>query len=106
MVLSHPERLERRKQIAEYADRCGAKKAAGRYGVSMATVYNSMVEHGVKSEGAPATLMVCGMIQRGLTNKEIARTMDCSPQRIATVRSNARKVGLDLTPKGETDGTS
>lgn len=47
MPLSHPERSERRAQIAEYANQQGIPKAAKRFKVSQVTVRSSLSENGL-----------------------------------------------------------
>ena len=45
-TLSHDQRRERRKAIAEHAKEHGGPEAARKFGVSIRTVHNSLQEHG------------------------------------------------------------
>jgi len=99
--MTHAERCERRRQIAETV-RGGAslKEACKKHGVTATLVYASCAEHDVdlKLRASPRVLKVIAALQDpGRSLAEIARSFGISPQRVSQIYEEAVTCGIRLT---------
>ena len=103
MVMTHAERAERRKQIAEFVEKHNGDvpKAAIKFGVSETTVQTSCLEHGVELQSKVAqrgttVFMIIAELQRGTPISEAAKLLGVTRQRVGAVRAKCLEHGISL----------
>lgn len=115
MMLSHAQRRERRKQIAEYCRTHTAAQASVQFRCSTQPVYDSCKEHGVVPRLAEghgdstrfSTLkMLAALFDTGQTYEQIAERFNATLQRVGKLYNDCRRAGIPLPdrPKGSKPG--
>lgn len=98
--LTHEQRRDRRKEIAEYSETHTVRQAATKFGVTTATVRQSRMEHSlpIKVDGDSvvpvSSYRILAEIIRGRTDKAIAKSHDVSKQFVSQIRLRAGKAGV------------
>lgn len=99
--MTHPERAERRRAMAEDYRQCGdTGKVARKYGVTVSTVVRALDEAGIVPRcKTPAlktsTLRVISLLMNTkLSMTGIARKRKMSPQRVSAIYRQCKEVGM------------
>lgn len=106
-TMTHKERFERRRQIAEYARDHGKSKAASHFKVSLGTVVAACREHEIKPQekgkaSRTNTFMVLKRLMDGASLTEIGQEMGVSRQYVLIVKRRAESVGIIFKAGAET----
>ena len=100
--LTHAERADRRRAIANEAKRGVPVSAiASKYGVSVSTIHGDCVEHDVHPppmhlnvSRASKSLLIVAELLRGKSPAEIAEQFGTSRQRVHQVKNDAESAGV------------
>lgn len=98
--MTHAERRERRKAIAEFV-RSGKSphEAARIFGVGRRTVTDACLEHGVTplvGHGRPNQLRILSLLFAGSRQSVIARRLSITRQKVGDVATRAAAAGIDI----------
>lgn len=101
--LTHEQRCERRKDIAEYANKNGVAKAANKFNVSIGTVVRALGENELTAWGfggfkpaSPTSFEVLKMLLDGIPDSEVARQKQLSRQRVGQIKTVAKNAGFSF----------
>lgn len=100
MTLSHEERAERRKQIAEFCKNNSVADAAKRFGLTSGTIRSACIEHGVQpirdpsSTGTVQTMRILKRLLDGETQVKLAGEYRVSRQRVQQIQKTAEEAGF------------
>jgi transposase len=103
MGMTHAEKRERRRKVAEFAVEHGAGEAAQKYKVSIGTVQHAARENGVRisqrrdsCRGSLKSFRMLRLMLDGKSMADIAEEFCVSRQRVHQVKKDAIEAGFEL----------